>query len=154
MSLPTPGRSPRTVLPLLAAALMLANAGWAQERTYTEPQRMVGERSLVLTGSFQGTDTALVQVYHDGMELSAEPFVRTWALTLGTYEYYVVKFSTSDHRVKRLYIMELGDDMVEFYPPIDVDFDVAGNLVIIKQRTGKANWQEFDVGMSRKRTRQ
>ncbi len=121
----------------------------AQDFTRTLAQRTTGERTLQLGGLFQGADTVLVQVYHDGRELSAEPQVGTFSLTLGEFDYYVVKFTDGQRRVKRLYIVELSDDMVEFYPPLEIDFDRVGNMLLLKRSTGKPDWQEFDVGLSR-----
>lgn len=140
----------RAALLGLLLALLLPVA-FGQDMTRTLSQRTQGERTLQLTGLFQGADTVLVQVYHDGEVLSDQVAVRTFSLTLGTFDYYVIKFTTADRRTKRVYILELSDDMVEFYPPIEVDFDRTGNLVLIKQSSGKPDWLEYDVGMSRKR---
>lgn len=139
------------VLVALVLSLTVLASAAAQDHTRTLAQRTEAERSLVLHGLFQGADTALVQVYHDGEELMAEPFVGTWNLTLGAYEHYVVKFTDARRRVKRLYIVELSDDLIEFYPPVEIDFDRVGNLLLLKQSTGKPDWQEFDVGLSRQR---
>jgi hypothetical protein len=123
----------------------------AQDYARTLSQKAEGERSLLLTGLFSGADSVYVQVYHDGEELTSSVEFGTFTLTLGTFDYYVVKFTDARRRVKRLYIMELSDDMVEFFPPIEIDFDRTGNILLLKQSTGKPDWQEFDVGMSRKR---
>ncbi len=123
----------------------------AQDWTRTESTRTYGERRLVLQGTFADADTALVQVYHDGDELHSEVYARTWSLTLGGQDQYWIKFTDGQGRVKRIAIHELSDDLVEFYPVIEVDFERIGNLVLIKQSTGKPDWQEFDVGLSRKR---
>jgi hypothetical protein len=123
----------------------------AQDYTRTLSQKQTNERSLLLTGLFSGADSVYVQVYHDGEELTSSVEFGTFTLTLGTFDYYVVKFTDARRRVKRLYIMELSDDMVEFFPPLEIDFDRTGNILLLKQSTGKPDWQEFDVGMSRKR---
>lgn len=141
------------ILLLLLVPLLCSLPALAQDYTRTMNQRTQGERTLQLTGLFVGCDTALVQVYHDGEVLNEEVAIRTFSMSLGTFDYYVVKFTSADRRVKRVYILELSDDMVEFYPPIEVDFDRIGNIVLLKQSTGKPDWQEFDVGMSRKRGR-
>ena len=148
----------RTELLLRAAALtavmsLAAMAASCQDFARTVNQRVEGERSLQLTGMLTGADTAYLQVYHDGDELYSASVFRTWSLPLGEQDYYVIKFTDGRRRVKYLYIMELSDDLVEFYPPIEIDFDRTGNLVLLKQSTGKPDWQEFDVGMSRKRRR-
>ena len=135
-------------LPLL---LTVPDSAIAQDFTRTLSQKAEGERSLVLNGIFSGADSVYVQVYHDGEELTSSVELGTFSLTLGTYDYYVVKFTDAQRRVKRLYIVELSDDMVEFFPPLEVDFDRVGNILLLKQSTGKPDWQEFDVGMSRKR---
>jgi hypothetical protein len=123
----------------------------AQDYTRTLSQKQTNERSLLLTGLFSGADSVYVQVYHDGEELTSSVEIGTFTLTLGTFDYYVVKFTDARRRTKRLYIVELSDDMVEFFPPLEIDFDRTGNILLLKQSTGKPDWQEFDVGMSRKR---
>lgn len=132
---------------LLSLAPMAANA---QDWTRTTADRAEGERRLVLSGTIAGADSAYLQVYHDGDELYENVIGRTWMLELGAHADYGLKFTDGQGRVKRIALHELSDDMVEFYPPIEVDFDRVGNLVLIKQSTGKPDWQEFDVGMSKK----
>lgn len=145
-------RAVRSGLPMVL--LLLTGTVSAQDWTRTTTSRTYGVRQFVLNGTFTGSDTALVQVYHDGLELHSEPHARTFSLTLGEHDQYWVKFTDGKGRVKRIALHELSDDMVEFYPPIEVDFERAGNLVLIKQSTGKPDWQEFDVGLSRKRKAQ
>lgn len=140
----------RALLPVL---LLLSAGAHAQDWTRTTAARTEGERRLVLQGTLVGADTALLQVYHDGDELHSDVYVRTWSLTLGAEDQYWIKFTDGRGRVKRIALHELSDDMVEFYPPIEVDFDRAGNMVLLKQSTGKPDWQEFDVGLSRQRKR-
>lgn len=137
---------------ILCTVLMVCAADtMAQDPTRTVSERKPGQRTLVLNGTFVGADSAYGQVYHDGKEVLADYFVGTWALTFGTYDYYHIKFTDAKGRIKRISIHELSDDMVEFYPPIEVDFERMGNLVIIKQSHGKPDWIEYDVGMSRPR---
>lgn len=135
---------------LLIIALLATCTASAQDWTRTTAERVEGERKLVLTGTFTGADSAYVQVYHDGKELFADVFFRTWTLTLGEYTSYNLKFTDTAGAVKRLAIHELSDDMVEFYPPMEIDFLRTGNMVLIKPSTGKPDWMEFDVGLSRK----
>lgn len=137
---------------LTIALLAFATHASAQDWTRTTAERVPGERRLVLAGTIAGADSAYLQVYHDGKELYAEPIGRTWMLELGAYSYYSIKFTDPTGQIKRLYVHELSDDMVEFYPPMEVDFLRTGNLVLVKTSTGKPDWQEFDVGLSRKTT--
>lgn len=133
---------------LLLCLLPLASS--AQTLILTEAQAHKGERSLSITGSFVDADTALVQVYHDGDLVAEEIRLYTWAFELTSFDYYVLKFTDAKKRVKRLYIMELSDDQLEFVPPIEIDFGVVGNLVLLKQRDRKLDFLQFDVGMSRR----
>ena len=136
---------------LIALVLLLPVTIAAQDITRTVNERKPGARTLVLGGIFTGSDSAYVQVYHDGKELFSDFFVGTWTFTLGTHDWYMIKFTDARGRVKRIAIHELSDDMVEFYPPVEIDFDRMGNMVLIKQSHGKPDWLEFDVGMSRRR---
>lgn len=130
----------------MAMALSLS----AQELLISPSVQKASERALQIGGYFTGEDSAYVQVYHDGKELKEEFRVHTWELSLGMYEHYVIKFTDPQGRVKRLYIIELSDDLLEFVVPLEIDFDVVGNLLLVKQRDGKPDFLEFDVGMSRK----
>lgn len=121
----------------------------AQTLILTEAEHRDGVRALNLHGFFRDADTVLVQVYHDSDVLYEEVHVRTWSITLSSFHYYVLKFSDGFGRVKRIYIAELSDNQIEFFPPIEIDFDTPGNVLYLKQRDGKLDWQEFDVGMSR-----
>jgi hypothetical protein len=136
---------------LLLTILLLPALAPAQDIARTVSERKPGARALVLNGSFAGSDSAYVQVYHDGKEIFADFFVGTWTLTFSSHDYYNIKFTDSKGRVKRIAIHELSDDLIEFYPPIEVDFDRLGNIVLIKQSQGKPDWIEYDVGMSRPR---
>lgn len=138
---------------LLLTMLLLPGLLPAQDRTRTLSDRRPGVRNFVLTGTFQDADTAYLQLYHDGRELHAEVYTHTFSLTLGEHDWYMVKLTDTRGRVKRIAIHEISDDMVEFYLPVEVDFGRAGNLVLIKQSVGKPDWMEFDVGLSRKRSR-
>lgn len=136
---------------LLLAGLLCAGMLPAQDLTRTVSERKPGQRTLVLSGIFAGSDSAYAQVYHDGREIFADMFIGTWNFTLGGQDYYNIKFTDSQGRVKRIAVHELSDDLVEFYPPIEVDFDRLGNIVLIKQSHGKPDWMEYDVGLSRPR---
>lgn len=136
---------------LLLAFLLLAPELYAQDVARTVSDRRPGQRSLTLTGIFSGSDSAYVQLYHDGKELHAAMYVHTFTITLSEHDYYNLKFTDTKGRVKRIAIHELSDDMVEFYIPFEVDFDREGNVVLIKQSHGKPDWIEYDVGMSRPR---
>lgn len=136
---------------MLLALLLLPGLLPAQDLTRTVSERRPGERGLYLTGVFSGSDSAYVQVYHDGRELLAEVMVHTWHLQLGGQEWYMVKFTDTRGRVKRLAVHELSDDLLEWYPPIEIDFDREGSLVLVKQSHGKPDWVEYDVGMSKRR---
>lgn len=146
----------RTLLHLLRLLVLVVLLGvafvaGAQDFTYTTFERAEGQRTLKLTGILVGTDSAYLQLYHDGDALLETVVVNTWDLTLGTFDYYVAVFTDGRGREKRIYIIELSDDLVEFYPPVEVDFDRRGNLLLLKQSDGKPHWQEFDTGLSRKR---
>lgn len=141
----------RALLPLVF--VLLATFAHGQDWTRTTTQRAEGERKLVITGVFTGADTVLIQIYHDGKELHSDVYAGTFMLEFGTYRYYVVKFTDAQLRVKYLYILELSDDLVEFYPPVEIDFDRQGNMALIKPTNQKPDWQEFDVGLGRKNTR-
>jgi hypothetical protein len=136
---------------LLLALLLLPGLAPGQDLTRTVSERRPGVRSLTLSGIFTGSDTAYMQVYHDGEELHSDVYVGTWTITLGACQWYMIKFTDGKGRVKRLAVHELSDDMVEFFPPIEIDFDREGNMVLIKQSHGKPDWVEYDVGLSRKR---
>ena len=136
---------------LLALAAAFTAPLFAQDYIRTINERTEGQRCLVLNGIFSGADSAYVQVYHDADELTSSVEVNTFSLTLGTYDHYIIKFTDQQRRVKYVYLIELSDNLTEFIPPIEVDFDRTGNIVLLKQSTGKPDFQEFDVGMSRKR---
>lgn len=125
-------------------------AASAQVLLETQVEARKGERILNVQGFFRDADTVLVQVYHDSDVLTEEVRVLTWGFTLGAYESYILKFTDGRQRVKRLYILELSDDQVEFLPPIEVDFAVVGNLVLIKPRDRSPDFSLYNVGMSRK----
>ena len=129
--------------------LLLSVTANAQQLLESDVEVRKGVRSLTVQGFFRGADTVLVQVYHDSDVLGDTLMLRTWSLPLGAFESYWIKFSAGPHRVKRLYILELSDDQIEFLPPIEVDFDVPGNLVLIKPRDRQPDFMLFDVGMSR-----
>lgn len=146
----------RTLLHLLRLLVLVVLLGFAfvagaQDFSYTTFERTEGQRTLKLTGILVGVDSAYLQLYHDGDALLETVVVNTWDLTLGTFDYYVAVFTDQRGREKRIYIIELSDDLVEFYPPVEVDFDRRGNLLLLKQSDGKPHWQEFDTGLSRKR---
>ena len=134
---------------LAIACFLVATTCTAQTLIITEAEHRDGQRALNLHGFFRDTDTVLVQVYHDSDVLYEEVAIRTWAITFSSFHYYVLKFTDVEQRVKRIYIMELSDNQIEFMPPIEIDFDTPGNVLYLKQRDGKLDWQEFDVGMSR-----
>lgn len=136
---------------LLSALILLATTvASAQTLILTEARHAPGQRILMVNGSFLDADSVYLQVYHDGDELYSEPVYVTWQLTLGEFEHYDLKFTDEQGRVKRISFHELSDNQIEDFPPIEVDFTTAGNVVYIKQRTGKLDWFEYDVGMSRK----
>lgn len=120
-----------------------------QRTVLTETQHAPGQRALHLSGLFQDADSVYVQVYSDGQPVGEDVFVGTFQLTLSAYDDYVIVFTDARGRVKRVSIHELSDDLIEFYPPLEIDFGRTGNLVLIKQSTGKPDFQEIDVGMSR-----
>lgn len=134
---------------LLFLPLLLALNTNAQTLLETTVESRKGERVLEVHGFFRGADTVLVQVYHDGEELTLESRIYTWAFRFGEFEHYIIKFTAGPGRVKYLYILELSDDQIEFVPPIEVDFNVAGNLVLVKPRDRQPDFMLFDVGMSR-----
>lgn len=131
--------------------LLLATMAGAQVPVFTESERAPGRRALQLHGFFQDADSAYMQVYHDGEAIYDEVFGNTFQVTLQSYDDYTITFTDARQRVKRISIHELSDDMIEFYPPLEIDFSREGNLVLIKASNGKPDFLEFDVGMSRKR---
>lgn len=135
---------------LLVLLMLLAIPAGAQTLILTEAEHHPGERALHLQGFFRDADTVLVQVYHDSDVLHEEIYVHTWSLQLQAFHYYVIKFTDAEQRVKRIYIVELSDNQIEFMPPIEVDFSVVGNALYLKQRDGKLDYTEYDVGMSRR----
>lgn len=162
----TPHICHNSVLPVQAAPSMRRNA-WgvllfllliggcsqlapAQTLILTEAQHIKNERALTITGLFFDADTVLAQIYHDSDVVHEEVCINTFSFTLSQYHYYVLKFTDAQLRVKRIYIIELSDNQLEFMPPIEIDFSTTGNILYLKQRDGKLDFQEFDVGMSRK----
>lgn len=139
------------LLLLLFLPLLLATSASAQTLLETTVEPRPGQCILDVRGIFRGSDTVLVQVYHDSDVLAEEVRIYNWAITLMDNAYYVIKFTDEQDRVKYLYILELSDDQIEFIPPIEVDFNVAGNLVLIKPRDRQPDFMLFDVGMSRNR---
>lgn len=138
----------KACLPLL---LCLALQVGAQTPIITDTERREGERALHLNGLFSGADTVYMQVYHDGDLLHDTVCINTWQVALHTHDYYILKFTDRWQRTKRIHFVELSDDQLEFFPPIEIDFDARGNAVYIKQRDRKPDWIEYDVGLSRKR---
>lgn len=137
---------------LAALLLCLATLAGAQAPPiltdqYPSPD---GSRTLELRGLFAGADTVLVQVYHDSDLLAEEVRIYTWALALGTHDWYVVKFTDGQRRVKYLYILELADEVIEYVPEITIDFDRRANLLLLKPASGKPDFLQFDVGLARK----
>lgn len=107
------------------------------------------ERQLVLSGSFVGADTVYIQMYHDG-ELITDNFkVGTFTITLSEFDTYEIKFTDTQKRVKRISVHELGDNMIEFYPPREIDFERVGNIVLIKPDAKRYDFAELDAGDNR-----
>jgi len=148
---------------LLLLPLLLA--GCVSQRTYTDAHpggipilteiypTPDGSTVLELRGLFSGSDTVFVQVFHDGEELTPEREVRiySWALTLGEYDYYDIKFTDEQGRVKYLSIHELCDGVIEYVPEIIIDFDRTGNLLLFKPSDGKPDFLQLDAGLSRRK---
>lgn len=141
-------RAPLTTLLLCVANLATAQAPPIITDQYPSPD---GGRTLELRGLFAGADTVLVQVYHDSDLLAEEVRIYTWALALGTHDWYVIKFTAAGHRVKYLYILELADGVIEYVPEITIDFDREANLLLLKPASGKPDFLQYDVGLARKR---
>lgn len=144
-------RSTARLLIALAIGALACLPLAAQDWGYTVFERTPGERALKLSGILVDADTAYLQLYHDGKVLHDGVILRTWDITLGTEDYYIVKFTDARGREKYLYIVELSDNLTEFYLPLEIDFARGGNLLLLKQSDGKPHYQEFDVGLSRKR---
>lgn len=138
---------------ILPGIMLLPLLAGAQERVATLSERTPGQRQLVLTGTLAGADSAYLQVYSEGDELMGEVVVTTWTLTLSDRDWYVLQFTDAAGRIKRIHIAELSEDLVEFYPAIEVDFDREGNLALLKPSHRKPGWLEMDLGMSRPRKR-
>jgi len=112
-----------------------------------------GTRSLELRGLFVGADTVLVQVYHDSDVLYEDVRTHTWSLTLGTYDWYSIKFTAQGGSEKYLHIHELCDGAIEYVPEIVIDFNRTGNLILYKPSDGKPDFLQLDVGLSRRAVR-
>lgn len=138
---------------LLAAALLLATLARPQfipVITEQEPSPD-GTSTLHLQGFFREADSVYVQVYHDSDVITEEVRFYTWALTLGTYPWYCIKFTDARGRVKYLWVLELSSAHIEFVPPIEIDFGRNGDLLLVKQSDGKPDFLMIDVGLGRKR---
>jgi len=124
----------------------------AQQELITEVQRTPGVRQLHLQGLFTdaGTDSVQLELFHDGDILYRDSYLGSWSLELGTFDYYTVLFTDGQGRQKRLHVMELSDDQIEFVPPIEVDFSVRGNLLLLKPRDRKPDFTMYDTGTSRR----
>lgn len=138
----------RTLLPFL---LLLAACAAHERTVVTETEHTPGVRALHLTGMVHDADSVYLQVYHDGEAVYDEVFGTTFSVTLQSYDDYVLTFTDARGRVKRVSIHELSDDLIEFYPPLEIDFNRVGNLVLVKPSCGKPGFEEIDVGMSRER---
>lgn len=141
------------LMAVLLPLLLLPALASAQVPMEVVADRRPGERSLMITGMLTGADSAYLQVYHDEMELHADIYVHTFSITLGTYDWYMLRFTDPDGRVKRVAIHGISDDMVQFLPPIEVDFDREGDLVLVQPSARKPMWLELDTRLSRRRTR-
>ncbi len=110
-----------------------------------------GEERLFLTGKFLDADTVYIQVYHDG-ENAVDPIVAygTFHMELGEFAQYEIVFTDTYNREKRISIHELGDRLIEWYPPMEIDFDRLGNYILIKPDAKLPQYAEIHVGMSRK----
>jgi len=111
-----------------------------------------GTRALVLTGTFVNVDSVFVQVYHDGEPTAENVAHKTFTITLKEFDTYEIKFTDADRRVKRISIQELADGWIEFYPSIEMDFELSGNLALVKTNVLRPDFIEFDTGIGRKRT--
>lgn len=146
-----PPRTMKKILPLLLP-LLLPFCARAQSiplitNVYPSPD---GTSTLELRGLFHDADTVLVQVYHDSDVITEEVRIYTWAIALGQYPWYVLKFTADHQRVKYLYIFELNSSGIEYVPEITIDFAREGNLLLYKPSDGKPDFLQFDVGLSRK----
>lgn len=134
---------------------LLPMVAFGQDWTWTETKwervERPEDRRLVLTGKYFDADTVLVQIYHDG-EATVEPTPTygIFTITLSEFDSYDIKFTDTRGRIKRITIRELGDRMIEFYPPMEIDFDRVGNYVLIKPDAKLPNYAELDVGVNRK----
>ncbi len=138
----------KTVVTLLF--LLISSLSISQGVTNTVYDRTSsGERRLHLSGTFVGSDTAYIQIYHEGIEVTSDIAIMTFTLSLGEYTTYLVKFTDTKKRVKTISIHELGDGLIEFYPPFEIDFNRVGNLLLIKSSAKKPHYVEYDVGMGR-----
>lgn len=128
----------------------------AQDITYTIYDRTpdFSSRRLNISGTFIGADTVYIQVYHEGNEITSDVAIMTFSITLGEFTTYLIKFTDSNHRVKTVAIHELGDGLIEFYPPLEIDFNRVGNLLLIKPSARKPYYIEYDVGMGRSKVGQ
>lgn len=139
----------KTLLCLLLLCLpLLSHAQGTPILTETYPSPD-GSRTLDMRGLFENADTVLVQVYHDGDLIHEDVRIYTWAITLGEYQYYTLKFTDEKHRVKYLYIIELGDNVIEYVGEIIINFKREGNLLLLKPSDGKPDFMQIDVGLSR-----
>ena len=116
-----------------------------------------GQRTLELRGLFADADTVLLQVYHDSDLIAEVPCAHTWNITLGEYDWYILKFTAppgrknATHRVKYLGIFELNSEGIEYVPEILIEFGREGDLLLVKPSDGKPDFIQIDVGLSRSR---
>lgn len=142
----------KTLLLILGLLPLVAPAqDWTWTETKWERVDRPEDRRLVLSGKYVDADTVLVQIYHDGEE-TVEPTITygIFTITLSEFDSYDIKFTDTQKRVKRITVRELGDRMIEFYPPMEIDFDRIGNYVLIKPDAKLPDYAELDVGVNRK----
>lgn len=127
------------------AALLFVVISWFSMAAYGQ-----GEK-LTLTGEFIDADTVQIRVYHDNKMVAESQEVYSYAIELMEYKSYVIVFNDSKGREKRLWIPYTGDNLVEIAPPIDVEFNALGDLVIVKENARKKGFDLYDVGLFRKK---
>ena len=108
-----------------------------------------GSRALILSGTFVNADSVYIQIYHEGELTKESTAYKVFTITLREFNTYDIKFTDINHRSKSIYIRELADVWEEFVPAFEIDFDVVGNITLVKTNVRRPNFIEFETGLGR-----
>ena len=114
--------------------------------------RAQGEK-LTLTGTFLAADTVQIKVYHDTYMVDQSQEVYSYAIELMNEKSYIISFTDTKGREKRIWIPYTGDGLIELAEPIDVDFNAVGDIAMIKENARKPGFLIIDVGLLRRKKR-